>query len=258
MVFQSTVLTAIAMIAKVVSSFVSNPAPTNDDDENADKSAQDPLIDLPPDSTVQTRKWIYSKAPNGLLFDFSELNMKKEQIIPFIKASLPAHVKACIRPISDLVAEIDILDQNEPNSLHKQVYSILKNKGLHLRNKNIWLKPTQTLTMYPNLVSWQLQMFGYPKSMTGDIYKRRIADTIESSFGRRNKRDFSKSVLTVDAKNVLFSNCVARDEDSQHCSITILVKEYTINPPPSINPIRKLIYLPFLKTHLPIEISLVE
>ncbi|GAN03007.1 hypothetical protein MAM1_0032c02457 [Mucor ambiguus] len=252
----TTTSVAITMVAKVVFYFTSNPGPVAGD-EDADKSAQGSLIDLPSDTTIQTTTSIYSKTPNGLLFDFSELNMRKEQIIPFIKASLPSNVVACIRPIDDLLAEITIWDQGGTNSLHKMVHSILKSKGLHLKNKNIWLKPTQTLTLHPNLVSWQLRLSAYPKSMRNDVYKQKIAHTIKRTFGKRGKENYSKSVLVVDAENVLFSNYES-NPDFQHCSIIILVKEFTIIPPPSINPIRKLIYVSFLKNYLPIEISLVK
>lgn len=262
MVFQSTALAAITMVANVVSHLMSNPVPptsTTTDDEDADKSAQESsLIDLPSNTTLQATEWIYSKAPNALLFDFGKLNMKKEQIMPFIKPSLPPTTVACIRPISDSLAEITILDQDGANFLHKQVHSILKNKGLHLKDRNILLKPTQTLTIYPNLVYWQLRLSKFPKSMKDDACKQRIADTIKTLFGRRDKNHFGKNIVLVDAENILFSNCSETDQDAQHCSITILAKEYTIIPPPSINPIRKLIYVPFLKKHLSIDISLVK
>ncbi|KAK4510163.1 uncharacterized protein ATC70_006335 [Mucor velutinosus] len=255
-VFQSTALAAITRIAKAVSDSMSNLALTTEN-VGTDKSAPNSLINLPSHTTILTTKWIYSRDPNALLFDFGELNLKKEQIVPFIRASIPANITACIRPISSLLVEITILGQDEANPLHKQAYSILKNKGLHLKDKNIWLKPTQTLTMYPNLVFWQLRLSGYPKSMTGDIYKQKIADTIKCSFDKRDRGHFGKSVLVVDAENVLFSNSKT-DRNIQHCFVTILVKEYTIHPPPSINSTRKLIYIPFLKTYLPIEIFLVK
>ncbi|KAL9548659.1 hypothetical protein MBANPS3_005579 [Mucor bainieri] len=262
--FQATTVAVITMIAKVALYVMSNPEPATTttaaaaaagDEEAADKSA---LIDLPPNSTMQTTTWRYSKTPNALLFDFGMLNMKKEQMLSCIKASLPANIHVYVQSISGLLAEIAILDQDTndaTHALHKQAYSILKNKGLHLKDKNIWLKPTSTLTMYPNFVSWQLRLSGYPTSMMDDMYKQKIADTIKDAFGKRSKENLGK-------KNVLFSStsscCGGRDRDYQHCSVTILVKEYTITPPPSINPIRKLIYVPFLKDYLPIDISRVE
>ncbi|KAL7322505.1 hypothetical protein PS15p_211500 [Mucor circinelloides] len=259
MVFHVAMLAAITMIAEVVSRLIPSPVNTTGDEDTTGKSAPDSLLDLRSNTTIQTTKWIYSKAPNSLLFDFCELNMRKDHILPLIRASLPSNIVASIRPIGDLLAEITIRqDQDETNSLHKQVHSILKNKGLHVKDRNIWLKPTQALIADPNLVFWHLRLTEYPISMKDSLYKKKITDTVESSFSKKDKSNPGKSVLVVDTDNVYFSGYYGADRNSKHCAINILAKEYTVIPPPSINPIRKLIYVPFLKRYLPIEISLVK
>ncbi|KAL9543700.1 hypothetical protein PS6_009149 [Mucor atramentarius] len=218
------------MIAEVVSRLIPSPVNTTGDEDTTGKSAPDSLLDLRSNTTIQTTKWIYSKAPNSLLFDFCELNMRKDHILPLIRASLPSNI----------------------------VHSILKNKGLHVKDRNIWLKPTQALIADPNLVFWHLRLTEYPISMKDSLYKKKITDTVESSFSKKDKSNPGKSVLVVDTDNVYFSGYYGADRNSKHCAINILAKEYTVIPPPSINPIRKLIYVPFLKRYLPIEISLVK
>ncbi|CEP11920.1 hypothetical protein [Parasitella parasitica] len=208
-------------------------------------------------NTIQTTKWRYSSTPNALLFDFSDLDIRKEQFLSMIQSSLPSNVTASIRPVDEALAEIAIDEPEELISLHKQVRSILKNKGLHLKDRNIWLKPTTTLSLDPNLVFWQIRISEYPKVMGNDSYKQKIADTISNSFQKRDKSKLGKSVLVISGENVIFSNAIA-DQDSKQCTVTILAEEYTITPPPFVNPIRKLIYMPFLKRYLPIEISQIE
>jgi hypothetical protein len=256
MSFHISTLAVITMAAKIVyklmtSSNSSSPSTNEETVKSAGSS-----INLP-SKTIQTTKWTYSSTPNALLFDFSELNMKKEQFIPMIKSSLPSNIIASIRPIGELLAEISIQDQEVLNSIHKQVHSILKNKGLHLKDKNIWLKPTPTLSSNPNLVFWQIRLLEYPKSMINDSFKKIIADTIRKSFQKRDKSKPGEGVLVISGDNVFFSNTKA-DYHSKQCSVTILAEEYTIIPPPFINPIRKLVYMPFMRRYLPIEISLVE
>lgn len=253
MTFHISALAVITIAVEIISKLMIPSSPSTN--EETIKSA-DSSIDLP-STTIQTTKWTYSSAPNALLFDFSELNMKKEQFIPMIKSSLPSNIIASIQPIGELLAEIAIQDREELNSLHKQAYSILKNKGLHLKDKNIWLKPTLTLSSNSNLVFWHIRLLEYPKSMVNDSFKRRIADTVSKSFQKRDKSKPGEGVLVINDDNVFFSNTKA-DLDSKQCSVTILAKEYTITPPPFINPIRKLIYVPFMRRYLPIEISQVE
>ncbi|KAI8644096.1 hypothetical protein BD408DRAFT_481512 [Parasitella parasitica] len=184
----------------------SSPSSTNED------------TDILLSNTIQTTKWKYSNTPNALLFDFSDLNLKKDQFLPMIQSSLPSNVTASIRPVGELLAEIAIQEPEEPNSLHKQVHSILKNKGLHLRDRNIWLKPTATLSTDPNLVFWQMRLSEYPKSMENDSYKQRIADAISKSFQKRDKSKLNNSILVISGDNVFFSNTTANQDSKQDIS----------------------------------------
>ncbi|KAI8372433.1 hypothetical protein BD560DRAFT_446435 [Blakeslea trispora] len=224
------------------------------------KDRQQSQVDLAPKEyikTVSTLKWQYTDEPNTLVFDFEELDVSQHDVVQLIKSNLPPNTRYCISKYANsrylVSVSLDGLQESTEEHpqlaiRHKQLFSILKYRGLYIKQRNVFLYPTIGLCSSNVAVNfWCFEILDLSKSAfdcNPTELKTHVAREVAYTFGKSSV----ESMILIDSNNIKLSS-------KKNGSIVLLAQEVllTQNSPSCLqSPIKKLVFIPFLKSYFPL------
>ncbi|KAI8091323.1 uncharacterized protein B0P05DRAFT_568714 [Gilbertella persicaria] len=203
--------------------------------------------------TIQTTQWYYTE-PNTLVFDLEGCGIPSDELIEWVKSSLPVGISGTLTHTnSDHVLLLNLhppYRDIQANLLHQQTYAILKYRGLRLKNMSIYLKPTLGLSFSSigRIYFWRLQINAIPVRVF-----EMDQEHIKAAFGKAVTKAFSR----CHPQNVLIVLTEHVHTNQETGLVTMLAQEIPVDKH-LVNPIRALIYISFLQHYLPMTATLIQ
>ncbi|OBZ83394.1 hypothetical protein A0J61_08555 [Choanephora cucurbitarum] len=205
---------------------------------------------------VSTLRWQYTDEPNTLVFDFEELNVSKHDIVQLVESNIPPNTRYHISKYANsnylVSVSLECLQDNQEEHLqtiirHKQLFSILKYRGLYIKQLDVLLCPTLGLCSTDTAVNfWRFEVLDLSRSALDydpTELKAQVAREITCTIGK----NLAENALLIHSKDIGVSN-------KKNGSVVLLAQEILMkkNSHHLDGPIKKLIYIPFLRSYFPL------
>lgn len=217
------------------------------------KSDRSHLIPAMPNITetkiIQTMTWKIASQPNSLLFDFSGLEIDRQEIFDVIRSNLSPLVSTGVKICSENELLIELMLESSNILLLKQTRSILKHRGMKITS-SVCLKPTSTLSFDNQVQYWMIRIFNLPLDtsllLDQDEHKKKLSVAITNSF--------SQSAITVKPKNIHYETVTKLSNTILSGTVTVLIKE-VVYKESIITANRRFVYLSCYKHQFPVNIK---
>ncbi|KAI8372597.1 hypothetical protein EDC96DRAFT_606087 [Choanephora cucurbitarum] len=206
--------------------------------------------------TVSTLRWQYTDEPNTLVFDFEEVDVSKHDIVQLVESNIPPNTRYHISKYANssylVSVSLECLQDDQEEHLqtiirHKQLFSILKYRGLYIKQLDVLLCPTLGLCLTDAGVNfWRFEVLDLSRSALDydpTELKAQVAREITCTLGK----NLAENALLIHSKDIGVSN-------KKNGSVVLLAQEILMkkNSHHLDDPIKKLIYIPFLKSYFPL------